>query len=182
VLAVRIRDGRPPAWDGAVLDFLAPDRHGEPLRSTLDVVMAIGDDSRGLVLAALLVAALVALRRPRAALLCALVVGTTIATVMALEPAFERPPLIADYHGYFPSGHAAGSLAVAGALAWVAWPTRFRWLVLTGGLVFVALYGAALIYFRSHYPSDVVAGWCIALAWTSVSAMLVSANEAPSGR
>jgi undecaprenyl-diphosphatase len=144
--------------------------------------MTIGDDYRGLVLALLFLAALLALRRPRAALLCALVVGATIATVMTLERAFDRPPLIADYHGYFPSTHAAGSFAVAAVVACVAWPTRWRWLVLAGSVVYVALYGAALVYFRSHYPSDVVAGWCIALAWTCVFATLVSVNEAPSGR
>jgi membrane-associated phospholipid phosphatase len=181
-LAVRIRDGRPPLWDGAVLAFLGPDRYGEPLRSTLDVFMAIGGEYRGLVFAVLLIAVLVALRRPRAALLSTAGVGATIATVVALEPAFERPALIAGHQGYFPSGHAAGSLAVAGVLALVAWRTRWRWLVVTGGIVFVALYGAALVYFRSHYPSDVVAGWCIAAAWTCVAAQLVPRREAHSGR
>jgi membrane-associated phospholipid phosphatase len=152
------------------------------VRSTLDVFADIGGEYRGLVLACLLVLGLVVLRRVRAALLCVLVVGTSLATVMALKPAFDRPPLIASNEGYFPSGHAAGSLAVGAVLVLLAWPTRWRWPVLAVTLVSLALYGAALVYFRSHYPSDVVGGWCVALVWTCGFALLVSKGDLRSGR
>jgi membrane-associated phospholipid phosphatase len=181
LLALRIREHRPPSWDSQVLRFLAPDRQGEPVRSTLDVIAEIGAEYRGLVLACLLVLGLVVLRRVRAALLCALVVGTSLATVTALKPAFDRPPLIASNEGYFPSGHAAGSLAVGAVLVLLAWPTRWRWPVLGVTLVSLALYGAALVYFRSHYPSDVVGGWCVALVWTCGFALLVSKGDLRSG-
>lgn len=182
LLAVRIREHRPPSWDGQVLRFLAQHRQEQPVRSTLHVFMEIGGEYRGLLLAGLLVLGLVGLRQLRAALLCVLVLSASLATVMALKPAFDRPPLIATNEGYFPSGHAAGSLAVGAVLALLAWPTRWRWPALVLSLVFVALYGAALVYFRSHYPSDVVGGWCVALVWTCSFALLVSSGDLRSGR
>jgi len=48
--------------------------------------------------------------------------------------------------------------------------------VLAVSLVVVVAYGIALVYFRSHYPSDVIAGWCVALAWTCVVALLSSGD------
>jgi membrane-associated phospholipid phosphatase len=182
LLALRIREHRPPSWDSQVLRFLAPDRQEEPVRSTLHVFAEIGGEYRGLVPACLLVLGLVVLRRVRAAVLCALVVGTSLATVMALKPAFDRPPLIAGTEGYFPSGHAAGSLAVGAVIVLLSWPTRWRWPVLTVTLVSLALFGAALVYFRSHYPSDVVGGWCVALVWTCGLALLALKRDLHSGR
>lgn len=78
---------------------------------------------------------------------------------------------------YFPSSHAAGSLALVAALAFLAWSTRWRWLVLALSIALVVLYGAALVYTRSHYPSDVVGGWCVALFWTCGFALLVSSAD-----
>ena len=144
--------------------------------------MDIGGEYRGLVLAGLLVLGLVMLRRPKAALLCAVVLGASLASVLALKPAFDRPPLIAGREGYFPSGHAAGSLAVGAVLALLGWPTRWRWPVLAVSFVVVAVYGVALVYFRSHYPSDVVAGWCVALVWTCGFALLGSSGDLRPGR
>jgi membrane-associated phospholipid phosphatase len=46
--------------------------------------------------------------------------------------------------------------------------------MLGASLAFVALYGAALVYSRAHYPSDVLSGWCIALFWASVGALLLA--------
>jgi membrane-associated phospholipid phosphatase len=181
-LALRIQEHRPPSWDSQVLRFLAPDRQREPVRSILDAFANTGGEYRGLVLACLLVMGLVVLRRVRAALFCALVVGSSLTTVMALKPAFDRPSLIASNEGSFPSGHAAGSLAVGALLVLVAWPTRWRWLVLALTLASLALYGAALVYTRSHYPSDVVGGWCVALVWTCWFALLVWKGDRRSRR
>jgi membrane-associated phospholipid phosphatase len=182
LLSLRIREHRPPSWDGQGLRFLAPHRHGEPVRSTLDVFAEVGSEYRGLLLACLLVLGLVVLRQMRTALLCTLVVGTSLATVTALKPAFHRPPLMTSNEGYFPSGHAAGSFAVGAVLVLLAWPTRWRWPVLAATAVLLALYGAALVYSRSHYPSDVVGGWCVALVWTCAFALLVSKGDLRSGR
>jgi membrane-associated phospholipid phosphatase len=65
----------------------------------------------------------------------------------------------------FPSGHAMASMALAAAVCVLLWPSRWRWLALSCGVVFVALVGASRVYFGVHYPSDVLAGWAASLAW-----------------
>ncbi len=96
--------------------------------------------------------------------------GTTLLNVGAkLFFGRERPKLwtsIAPEQTFsFPSGHAMGSMALVATLAVLAWPTRARWFVVAGGLVFAVLVGASRVYLGVHYPSDIAAGWCGALAW-----------------
>lgn len=65
----------------------------------------------------------------------------------------------------FPSGHATSSMAVASALVILLWPTKWRWLALLGGAAFTLCVGLSRIYLGVHFPSDVLAGWCVGLAW-----------------
>jgi len=45
-------------------------------------------------------------------------------------------------------------------------PARWaRWLVMTGALIVIALISVSRLYLGVHYPSDVVAGVAIGLAW-----------------
>ena len=74
----------------------------------------------------------------------------------------------------FPSGHAMQSMAVAGALAVLAWPTRGRWLALATAIVFVALVGTSRIYLGVHFPSDILAGWTASLTWILVLRSVLS--------
>jgi undecaprenyl-diphosphatase len=67
----------------------------------------------------------------------------------------------------FPSGHAAGSLALIGALLIVIAPRglRARRLLLLGGIVLALAIGASRVYLGVHYPSDVLAGWLLSGTW-----------------
>ncbi len=67
----------------------------------------------------------------------------------------------------FPSGHAMGSMALAAVLVALSWRTRARWWVLAGAVAFVVSVGASRIYLGVHYPSDILGGWCAALAWVT---------------
>jgi undecaprenyl-diphosphatase len=124
-------------------------------------------DARALWSAAALIVAFLVFRQIRAALVFALVLLATIATVSVLKPMFERPSLIDQRGNYFPSTHAAGAMVICIAAATVLWSTRWRWPAIVVGAATVALYGAGLVSTRNHYPSDVVAGWCIAVGWTA---------------
>jgi len=81
----------------------------------------------------------------------------------------ERPSLwesIAPESTFsFPSGHAMGSMTLAAVGVALAWRTRWRWPVTIAAGVFVLLVGLARVYLGVHYPSDILAGWCAALAW-----------------
>ncbi len=99
------------------------------------------------------------------------IVGSALLNVGAKALfARERPGLwesIAPASNFsFPSGHAMGSMTLACVLVLLCWPTRARWPVLVAAALFVALVGLSRVYLGVHYPSDIVAGWMAALAWT----------------
>ncbi len=67
----------------------------------------------------------------------------------------------------FPSGHAMASMTLVAALLLLIWETRWRWSVLSFGGLFVVAIGWTRMYLGVHYPSDVVAGWMMAIAWVT---------------
>jgi undecaprenyl-diphosphatase len=85
-----------------------------------------------------------------------------------------RPPLslhAVAVDGYsFPSGHATFSALViplcsALATRWVVhnlWLRAALWLC---SLTMVAAVGFSRVFLGAHYPSDVLAGWSLAVAW-----------------
>lgn len=83
----------------------------------------------------------------------------------------ERPALwesiVAESSFSFPSGHAMGSATLALVAIALAWPTRWRWPAVAVGAAFVAWVGLSRVYLGVHYPSDVMGGWLLALAWAA---------------
>lgn len=71
--------------------------------------------------------------------------------------------------GYYPSGHAA----MVAALGWacvLAAPTAARWII--AGLVagISASVGVIIVVLHSHYPSDVIGGWLVAVGCMAAAA------------
>jgi membrane-associated phospholipid phosphatase len=65
----------------------------------------------------------------------------------------------------FPSGHAMTSMTLIAVLVVLAWNSQWRWLVLIFGSLFVVAIGWTRLYLGVHFPSDILAGWMVALAW-----------------
>lgn len=96
-----------------------------------------------------------------------------------LKVEFARPrpsfahPTVPQAHGYsFPSGHATGSMAVYGALVYLAvatgrMPITRVWCTVAGVVLVVSI-GFSRLYLGEHFPSDVIAGWCVALVWLAL--------------
>jgi undecaprenyl-diphosphatase len=156
--------------------------HREPaLRSFAAVASALGGTAVAVALA--LVAAslvLAATRRWRPVLFLAVaMVGEVtlfLATVSIVGRA--RPPVEHLGPGLpptssFPSGHVAAATTLFGGVAvlFLAWTRAWwRWLALAGAAVAVLLVAAARLYYGVHYPTDVLAGLVLGLAWLSVCA------------
>jgi membrane-associated phospholipid phosphatase len=168
-LAARVSDGTP--WlDRRILRLVPPSNESTSFsRLCNDLVAAV------IVLAAIVVTAalvgLIAQRRWRAALFWFLTFGGVIALDVILKPLFERPAISGPSDEFsFPSGNAMASMALLlGALTLVSGRNTRRILLVAGAGV-VIIYGTALVYLSWHYPSDVLAGWLLALAWVSLLA------------
>ena len=76
----------------------------------------------------------------------------------------------------FPSGHSAGAMAVAGAIA-AEYPQHRGTALVAAGLI-----GAIQVPTCAHYPSDVVAGWTVGGAAAALVNRLFGRPCAKSGR
>lgn len=66
----------------------------------------------------------------------------------------------------FPSGHAMSSMTLIAVIVILTWGTRWRWLILSFGSLFVVAIGWTRLYLGVHFPSDILAGWMVSLAWS----------------
>jgi undecaprenyl-diphosphatase len=120
-----------------------------------------------LVLSAALVHLLWGQRRAAAAW-----IGVGVATVAAIElfkPLVMRPRpelwprLVLQGGSSFPSGHAIASAAFYPLLAWVLTRRRprLRLAALAVAAAMILFVGIGRLYLGLHWPTDVLAGWCI---------------------
>lgn len=116
-------------------------------------------------------------RRPAALLAVSLVGSTVINSVLKVLYRRARPTFfthIVHERSYsFPSGHAMASAALAGCACVLAWPTPWRLPVASASAVYVPTIGATRVYLGVHYPSDILAGWCVSLAWVGEVATIM---------
>ena len=90
-----------------------------------------------------------------------------------------RPPhpLIEPLQDFsFPSGHATSGFIFYGLLVYLIWKTSIPKLIKYSAgailILFSILIGLSRVYLRVHYPSDVIAGFCIGFAWLSLTIWL----------
>jgi len=125
---------------------------------------------------ALLVLALLVLRRRRDAAFATVALGGGLLLNKALKLAFARPRPVLDWpvgavpaSFAFPSGHAMATATLATTLTLLAWPSRRRWPVVAIAWGFALLVGVSRVQLGAHYPSDVIAGWAMGVAWPALS-------------
>jgi undecaprenyl-diphosphatase len=61
------------------------------------------------------------------------------------------------------------SAALAAVVVALTWPTRWRWPALAASALFTVVVGFSRVYLGVHYPSDVVGGWALSLAFVSAT-------------
>lgn len=177
VLAERVWRKQGFSWDGPIVDFLdwvAPvssdEVHVDPIVDGVTFVVA------GLTAAVVL--AQLAMRRVRAALFLALGVAGSVALSSLAKVIVQRPAIEGD--GYsFPSGSATWSMATAAALVLLASSARRSRLFALGAGGFVVAYAGVITWEQWHYPSDVLAGWSLALACVCGLWLILGCPRAP---
>ncbi len=88
----------------------------------------------------------------------------------------HRPldPLISNVSGFsFPSGHSFSSFTFFGLLIYIAWHSEIKksWKIIISALLvcFATTIAFSRVYLRVHFPSDVVAGFCLSVVWLMLS-------------
>jgi membrane-associated phospholipid phosphatase len=160
------------AWDAAILKLF----HGLATPGGDEIVSFVARSGRievVVVLAVIGVLVLKALRRlPDALFLTLAIVGVVVINLL-FRAAFPRThlaswkPLTPTFGSGFPSSQAADTFAIALAFALLTWPTRWRWPTIALGSLYALTVGLSRIYLGLHYPSDILAGWELSLAWVA---------------
>jgi membrane-associated phospholipid phosphatase len=149
-----------------VKDAIDAPRPPRPDREELQALVELRQVVLVLIVAAIAIAVATRWRRP--ALLLTAVLGLSALVYEILAPA-----VYAAESRSFPSGHATSSMAVTAGAVVLAWPTRRRRRALWLGAIFVAMVGLSRIALGVHYPSDILGGWCLALAAVGVMSLVL---------
>jgi undecaprenyl-diphosphatase len=152
-------------------DWLGGSTPGQsnPVLNAAEPVLHQLADARVLVLlAGSVIVALLARGRVREAVFFSAAIAVT-GLVPLLKELVDRPsPFPTPGQPSFPSGHATGSMAAAAGIVVLIASRRRRLLAGALGALLVVGVGIAVIGDSGHWPSDVLAGWCLALAWVFV--------------
>jgi undecaprenyl-diphosphatase len=160
-------------WDGWVVDLLTDvipisdaDVHIEPFVTGVEVASTA--------LAAVLALWLLIRRRARSVLFLVAAIAGAVLLSSLLKELVDRPA-IEGGGSTFPSGSATWSAATLAA-AVVLLP-RWRRVLLPAGGAVILVFCAAIAWEEWHYPSDIVAGWCLALAWVGALVALLRPSQ-----
>ena len=181
LIAAEVMEGDTGTFDRTVLLALRnPADPSDPIGPAWVEEMARDITSLGsitvLVLVAVAVISFLALSRQRAAALLVLIAvggGTLLSSLLKVGFARPRPELVPHavqvYTASFPSGHAMLSavtyLTLGALLTRVQSKRRVKTYLLTLAVILTLLIGLSRIYLGVHWPTDVLAGWCVGSAW-----------------
>ena len=183
-LAREVGEGSTIALDRRILLALRdPANLADPigprwLEETMRDITGLGSVFTVLFLTCAVSAYLALTRRRRIALFVIAAVGGGELLSTALKLVYQRPRPDLVPHGMevftasFPSGHATMSaiayLTLATLVARVDRNRGVKALVLGLGVALTVLIGISRIYLGVHWPSDVLAGWCVGAAWAAL--------------
>ena len=111
--------------------------------------------------------------REHAWLVLAGVIGSSLLN-LALKSLFARSRpdlwdhLVVERSFSFPSGHAMASMSLAASIVAALWFSRWRKVAISLGMVYITAVGFTRLYLGVHYPTDILAGWVIALGWVAL--------------
>lgn len=173
-LASHVRSGSTQAFDDSVIRWMGA-HHSPGLDAVMLEVTSLGTGTVVLMVVAVAALFLVLTQHKYSAILLLASTFGGIVLNGVLKLGFNRPrpslfvPAVHTVSSSFPSGHAMSAAIVYSTVAYLAarlhrrkWA---RWLVMTAALVLIALISFSRMYLGVHYPSDVIAGVAVGLAW-----------------
>jgi undecaprenyl-diphosphatase len=108
--------------------------------------------------------------------LVAVLGGVAVNSILKIQFARPRPdlfiPAVKVFTASFPSGHATFSaityMTLAALLARMTTSRRLRYYFVTVAVALTFMIGISRVYLGVHYPTDILAGWCIGSAWALI--------------
>ncbi len=181
MLASEVREGEVFALDRWLIQALRdPADPSVPigpiwLRRTLTDITALGGSPLLTLLTLVSAGYLIAARKAATAafLIAAISTGAIASTVLKLLFTRARPDLVTHlvdtYSTSFPSGHAMNSavtfLTLGALLARAESNREVRIYLMSVAVSLTLMIGFSRIYLGVHWPSDVLAGWCVGASW-----------------
>ncbi|HTE47790.1 MAG TPA: phosphatase PAP2 family protein [Gemmatimonadaceae bacterium] len=185
-IALHVRAGRTQAFDDAVMHWIGVHQY-PALQTAMLEVTSLGT---GVVVAMIVLVAGMFLwlnTHRYSAILLFVATGGGIVLDNLLKAGFNRArPRIFEWGTYaasssFPSGHAMSSVIVYGTVAYLAArlqrnvASRVATLALAGFMI--VLICASRLYLGVHFPSDVLAGVIVGLAWAGFCMAMLEATQ-----
>ncbi|MFF4740804.1 phosphatase PAP2 family protein [Streptomyces sp. NPDC001262] len=177
--------GQPGTVDRWIADPTA-DSVRPPWRHVALALDFLGNPAGSVMLVAVIVTGCLLLRRPRAAVLVVAGAVVAVGTATLLKSLVGRT-IHGDDNLSYPSGHTAFFTALTLTVALLVTGrlglgrAAGTLLVLAAALVAGAAMGWAQVVLGAHYPTDVLGGWCTALAVIPATAWLTD-RMADAGR
>ena len=159
--------------DGSPPDLIGPPWFEEMMRD----ITALGSYAFIIIVVAAAVGYLLLIRKWALALLMLVAVVGGMLISNLLKSGFDRPRPELDHAARvfspsFPSGHAMLSavtfLTLGALLTRVNVDWRAKVYFLSIAVLLTIIVGLSRIYLGVHYPSDVIAGWCVGSAWALI--------------
>lgn len=166
------------------LRFATSHTDGRPKRlatAARDIV-ALGGDALRIVFLLGCMLGLVADGRAATAVALFAVVAVARLSLFLLKRIVRRPrpdvdaQAVVTFTSSFPSGHTFMALVTylaAAILIPAGMPTILTDTMIAFALAVASMIGVVRVALGVHWPTDIVAGWCMAIAWTSGSLLLV---------
>lgn len=173
-LASHVRSGATQRFDETVMQWMGAHRIDWLERSLLEIT-ALGTGLVVMMIVVISALFLIATQHRFSAFLLLVASGGGIVLNAILKSSFDRPrPQLFEWltepsSSSFPSGHAMSSAIVYFTVAYlIARLEKRRWMrtvTIIASLLLVLLISVSRLYLGVHYPSDVLAGMIIGLAW-----------------